>query len=327
MRLISDRLDPKRSKVGARVIFIDDEPLFLEGLRRALRVSFADVTQQFCTSAIEALSLLSQDCPTVIVCDWNMEAVDGLMFCELVRAEQREHALRPYILMLTGRSGTDDTVQALEGGADDFLSKPVDPRELHARIRVGLRLVAAEDELRRANRQLEQMAGTDPLTGLANRRAGERILQTEFARLGRGHQDVGVVMIDVDRFKNVNDEYGHLAGDAVLRELAVRVRSRCRSYDAVVRWGGEEILIVAPGITQEALAALGDRLLEAIAAPPVELEPDLHVEVTASLGAAWVPRGARDSVALDAVAAADAALLQAKRAGRARAVHAGLRDR
>jgi diguanylate cyclase (GGDEF)-like protein len=299
--------------MDARVIFVDDEPLFLEGLRRTLRVQLADVTVQVCTSGMEALALLSSGSPTVVVCDWDMEAIDGPTFCELVRAEQREDTLRPYILMLTGRSGAEQAAEALERGADDFVSKPVNARELHARIRVGLRLAAAEHQLRLANRQLEQGAAADPVTGLACRAAGQQLLRSEFSRIAHGHHDGALLLVGVVRWKDLIDVYGHAAADAVMRAVASRVGGCCRSYDTVIRWSEEQILIAAPHVCAADLDELSERVLGSVAAAPVQLDAEVSVDVSASLGIVWVRSGVPDALdrALDAV---QCALAEARRA-------------
>jgi diguanylate cyclase (GGDEF)-like protein len=259
-------------------------------------------------SALEALR--APGGPQLALLDWVMPGMDGIEVCRHFRRE----AGRPYayLVLVTGAGGRQEMLDGLEAGADDFLAKPIDPAELRARLGTGRRIVQLEEELRR-------MATRDSLTGTWNRAAILDLLERERARAGRGRSPLAVILADADHFKRINDTYGHLAGDRVLREVAGRMMALLRPYDTVGRYGGEEFLIVLPGCDAAAATGLAERLRRGVAAEPVEAG-DGPLAVTLSLGVA-VWDGTADTLGL--LQAVDAALYRAKHEGRNRAVLAG----
>ena len=220
-------------------------------------------------------------------------------------------------MILTGVAQREAVVHALDEGADDFLAKPFDIRELRARIRVGVRLLRAESEALRANRELERLASTDPLTDLANRRRALEKLSSELARVQRGLQWLAVFMLDIDHFKRFNDAYGHAAGDAVLQTAARRFRRCCRPYDLVARWGGEEMLVICPSADLKCAGTIAERLRRSLADSPFRLPGGVTARVSVSVGGALAAPG-EGIGAGDLVAHADEALYAAKGAGRDR---------
>jgi diguanylate cyclase (GGDEF)-like protein len=252
--------------------------------------------------------------PKLALLDWLMPGLDGPDVCREVRS--RPASPYVYLILLTGRGDQADIILGLEAGADEYLVKPVDLVELRARLRTGQRIVDLQEQLLAAQEALRHEASHDPLTGLWNRAVTLDRLERELARCRREAKAVGVLMVDVDHFKRINDGYGHPAGDAVLREVSRRLAAAVRPYDTVGRYGGEEFLLVLSECDAAQTADLGERLRQTVAAPPVDL-PDGPVEVTISVGgAATGEPGRADGAGL--VRAADAALYRAKGGGRNR---------
>jgi diguanylate cyclase (GGDEF)-like protein len=258
--------------------------------------------------------LQTQDAPQLAILDWMMPKMDGLLVCKEIRKQSAEPYV--YILLLTSKSQKEDLITGLEAGADDYLTKPFDAQELKAKLRAGKRILDLQTELINAREALRVQATQDPLTGLWNRGAIFETLRREIARAKRERNSVAVVMADLDHFKRINDSYGHLAGDAALRQVADRMRSSIRPYDAIGRYGGEEFLILLPGCNIPGAATVAERLMTSIAGEPVDLAGE-KLLITCSLGVASnseAPEADADWL----IRAADAALYQAKSAGRDR---------
>jgi len=265
-------------------------------------------------AAIAALG--RPDGPECGIIDWEMPGRDGPAVCEAVRAVGVEPYR--YLVLLTSRGGSEDLVAGLNSGADEYLSKPFQVAELRARLRTGRRLLDLQRQLIEARDALEVQATRDGLTGVFNRRTLIERLEVELGRAKRQRQPVGLMMLDVDHFKRVNDTWGHLAGDAVLRALCVRMQSVVRPYDLVGRFGGEEFVLVVPGAGRAQMLDVAERVREAIAASPVPVDGG-ELAVTASLGVA-VMAGVTSANVL--IHAADEALYAAKNGGRDRVVGA-----
>jgi len=252
--------------------------------------------------------------PRLALMDWMMPGMEGAEVCRLVRANVHERYV--YMVLLSVRSDSEDVVKGMESGADDYIVKPFRVDELHARLRAGERVLALQEKLVEAREALREQATRDGLTGLWNRTAIFDILQNELARSGRSGEPLIVLMADLDGFKPVNDRFGHMAGDAVLRQVAVRMRASVRCYDAVGRYGGEEFLIVLPGCDLSSGLALAERVRHAIAAECFRAG-EAEIKLTCSLGAACAIPPAIPH-ADDLVRDADAALYRAKHQGRDR---------
>jgi diguanylate cyclase (GGDEF)-like protein len=267
-------------------------------------VSVSDGTQ-----AWEVLS--KPDAPRLAILDWMMPGLTGPEVCEKVRGKGGESYT--YILLLTGRTQKEDVIEGMDAGADDYVVKPFDQQELRVRLRAGRRIVELQDELLYAREELRQQATHDALTGLKNRAYIRQILADRMHTARRTGGPVGVIMLDLDRFKLVNDTYGHAVGDAVLIAAASRIQGVLGDTDVVGRDGGEEFLLISTR-SHEGLADLAEAVRQAVAAHPVVVG-QLSLPVTASLGYARLcPRGDADLV----LRAADEALYRAKHNGRNR---------
>jgi diguanylate cyclase (GGDEF)-like protein len=267
----------------------------------------------------EAWAVLStEDAPQLAILDWVMPGRLGIEVCREVRA--RTEGPYVYTILLTGRDSKEDVVEGMGAGADDYITKPFDAHELSVRLRAGRRILDLQAQLLAAQDVLRERVTHDPLTGLWSREYVLQSLHEELDRSGREGAPVSVIMADLDHFKDVNDSFGHIAGDAVLREAARRMRSSLRIYDVLGRYGGEEFLILCPGCDASSAVRLADRIRRLIADQPIDTSEGV-VDVTISLGTSTTIAGRADAQGL--VRAADAAMYRAKAAGRNRVEQAG----
>jgi two-component system cell cycle response regulator len=274
-------------------------------------------------NGLEAWQALSEeDAPQLAILDWMMPVMDGVEVCRRVRERAAEHYT--YILLLTAKGQKQDVVEGINAGADDYLTKPFDADELRARLRAGRRILALQGALISARDALRFQATHDPLTGLWNRLAAMDTLRRELARGKRRRTSVSVVLCDLDHFKAVNDTYGHLAGDAALREVARRMHESIREYDTLARYGGEEFLLVLPDCDMEGALQQAERLRETFDRQPLDL-PEDRVPQTLSLGVAGL-NAKVGALASEMLRAADQALYRAKENGRNRVEAASQAD-
>lgn len=267
-------------------------------------------------NGMESMEILrSPGGPRLALIDWMMPEMDGPTVCRELRMNPPDAYV--YLVLLTSKGGKQSVIEGLESGADDYLTKPVFAGELRARLRVGLRVLELEDNLVKAREAMSFKASHDALTGVWNRGAIIELAQRELQRVEREHGTLGMVLVDVDHFKKVNDTMGHLAGDDVLREVANRMGRAVRSYDLVGRYGGEEFLILLPGCTATAAQERGERIRAEIARAPIETSAGpLRVTLSGGTVATGEPAAGGGTDAL--LQAADDALYRAKENGRNR---------
>lgn len=268
------------------------------------RVSLAE-------NGVAALAAYQSSGADVILIDWLMPELDGLEVVRRVRAIPA--AVPPYIIMLTARIDREDLVTCLNAGADDYLTKPFDRRELLARIRGGARIQQLMRELCRNNDLLRRMAMTDSLTQLPNRRAFEEWLTAERA-FPDGPRGFAVIMVDLDHFKSINDANGHIAGDAVLREAADRLRAALRPSDFVARYGGDEFVFGIPDCRREDAERIAERVKASLRETAFLLPNGQEVQLSITTGVAIHPE---DGAPSELIAVADSALFEAKAGRRA----------
>jgi two-component system, cell cycle response regulator len=307
------RLTQDEQQQSQTVLVAEDDPVFRHLLDRQLRSwAYRVVTVSNGQEAWDALQ--KPGSPDLLILDWMMPGLDGVELCSRIRQEQKDRY--EYILLLTGKDEKQDVIDGLNSGADDYLTKPFDIRELRARLRAGKRILALQRELIRAREALRFEATHDALTGLWSRGAALQLLSVEMQRCARSNTCTGILMVDLDHFKKVNDTYGHLTGDDVLKEAAFRISQAVRSYDFVGRYGGEEFLAILTDCTPEDLRIVAERIRATVADLPIRTRT-AEVKATVSIGGVVSNNGAHD---LEFLAAADAGLYEAKRAGRNRVV-------
>jgi diguanylate cyclase (GGDEF)-like protein len=262
----------------------------------------------------EAWQALQQhDAPPLAVLDWMMPGLDGTEVCRKTRELDAPNP--PYLILLTARDSKSDIVAGLEAGANDYLGKPFDKNELHARLEVGRRFIELNTKLLQAQETLAVQARTDALTGIMNRRAILGRLDEEMARAEREATHLGIGIMDIDHFKRINDTYGHATGDQVLRQVVDRSAAAMRPYDGFGRIGGEEFLAILPGSRSPELADALERIRDAVSRPPMEVEGQ-DVRVTVSIGGDLYGGQSVDAL----IRSADGALYQAKAQGRDRVI-------
>ncbi len=265
--------------------------------------------------------LHGQSVPKLAILDGTMPGMDGLQICRELR--RRTDQAYIYVLLTLAAEQQPRIVEAVTAGADDCVVKPITEDQLVVRLRIGKRLLELQEELRRAHEAIGYQTTHDPLTGLWNRAAVLDALVRELARVQREGTPVGIILAELDNLRSINDTFGHLAGDAVLRSAARRIRALVRPYDTVGRYGGEEFLVIVPGCDARNAQSQGDRIRAALAGETVDLSEwgkfasakDGKIMVTLSMG---VAAGTQVKAAEPLLRAAEAALARAKQAGQNR---------
>jgi two-component system cell cycle response regulator len=290
---------------GPEVIMVEDD----RSIARVVAVSLR--REGYSVRSADTLSLardlIGATDWDILLLDRRLPDGDGVTFCHEIR-EKNSHR---YIILLTGDARQESKLAGFDCGADDYVTKPFQMDELLARVRAGRRIVELQKALLASNRRLEELARTDPLTGIGNRRSFDAELASRFEHARRYNRPLTLVMIDIDHFKEVNDTFGHQAGDEVLQRIARVLERTTRQSDFVARFGGEEFVVLLPETPLLEGLQVAEKIRAAVAAE------DLPTRVTVSAGVATLPQPHIDSP--DAlVAAADAALYRAKESGRNR---------
>ena len=293
-----------------QVLVVDDSPVYRKLVEHALEGN--PYSLLFAKSGREALDLFARHLPAIVITDWMMLDLSGLDLCQQLRGDV--HRGYTYIILLTSIAEKDNIVKGLAAGADDYLTKPFDPGELLARIGVGRRIMDLHRQIDAKNKLLEEMAHTDPLTGLPNRRAIEDWAARQLRGAVRHGFPYWVVLADLDSFKSINDTHGHAGGDVMLQKFAEILKTFTRASDICGRLGGDEFLLVITHVEADSMYKTVERFREKLAEHQFDIG-DEKVFVTASFGIA----GFSGNEILDfstLIRRADKALYAAKRAGR-----------
>ncbi len=271
---------------------------------------FGEILQA--ADGIEGFKLLVNHDVDIILCDIEMPGIDGLKF--LAMLQSRDDLKDMPVIMLTSHKDISTKVRGLESGASDYITKPFEPTELVARLRVHLQIKSLQDELRRSNQLLLELAQTDPLTRLCNRRHLREKLEIELNRCFRSDNPIAMIMADIDHFKQVNDKFGHQVGDEVLVRVADLIQEELRTYDLAARYGGEEFCLVLPETNLLSAVEVAERIR--FKAGKMSFGGKLDsANLTISFGVAAYDGSVEGSID-DLIKKADDALYMAKHAGR-----------
>jgi two-component system, cell cycle response regulator len=302
----------RRSNVGnfQRVVVAEHHKGTRQLLFQMLRHWGFDPVQA--VNSAEVLKITDQGkAPELIILSRTLPGIDAVELCRRIKDRHAEYS--PYILMLAMQNDRREIVRALESGAAEYLTTPFEAKELRARLIVATRILKRQESLIASREQFRVLATKDSLTGVWNRRSIHEILESELDRAAQSERSTGVLLVDLDHFKRVNDTHGHLMGDLVLRETSQRLKNTLRVYDSIGRYGGEEFLIVVPGSLEGELCDLAERLRLAIEKDPFRIG-ESELRITLSIGAAIMPP--RGKLPASVLAVADQALYDAKRFGR-----------
>jgi two-component system chemotaxis response regulator CheY len=293
-----------------QVLVVDDSPFSRKLVEHAMEGDSYSLL--LAENGNEAVRLFKEHRPAVVITDWMLPDSSGPELCERIRAESTDSYT--YIILLTSMTEKEDIVKGLSSGADDYLTKPFDRGELLARIGVGRRTIELHREIDAKNKLLEEMAHTDPLTGLPNRRAIEEWAARQLRGAARHGFAVWVAHADLDNFKSINDSYGHDAGDQVLQKFGEVLRESTRASDISGRMGGDEFLLVMTHLDEKSTRLTVERLRGQFAALKFSFGGNT-VSVTASFGIAGF-QGTEPPEFSKLVRQADKALYTGKRGGR-----------
>lgn len=290
-----------------QVLIADDNPLARRRLESAVRKWKYDVV--LASDGNEAWSCLrGPEAPRLAILDWHMPGLSGIEICQRVRDQGGDRY--PFLILLTNRTDRDSLIEGLTSGADDYVRQPFDADELEQRLRTGRRIVELQDRLLTTQAILQVQATHDALTGVLNR--GE-ILRRLDRELTSGAGPLAVMLVDIDHFKLVNDRYGHLAGDVVLKRVADGIAANVRETDAVGRYGGEEFLVLLPGASGADVAHVAERVRSGVA----QGSSTQAGQLPASVSIGWAQCVVRNpSGGAELIHRADEALYRAKGDGR-----------
>lgn len=300
---------------AATVLIADDSLVIRAVVRDGLENEGYRVTEAIDGDA--ALELCRQTPPDVVLLDIEMPGLDGYQVLAALKSDARLRDIP--VVFLTSRGGMDDVVAGLRGGAHDYLKKPFEPAELLARVGSAVHIKILQDQLRQRNAELDRVGRTDALTGLYNRRHLDEVLAREHGDARRHRDALCVLLFDLDHFKQVNDGYGHAAGDLVLRAFADRVSAEIRLGDTAGRWGGEEFLVILPRTDLDGGLDVAERIRLATRGEPVTA--GVHeIAMTVSGGCALGPGDSSETL----VHLADTCMYRAKAGGRDQVIAAGI---
>lgn len=305
---------PEKNKGTYSILLADDDPISRRLFEKILTKEGFDVTPA--KDGHNALELFRNNFFPIVLTDWEMPGLEGPELCRAIRRESRERYV--FIIMLTSKNSKDDLISGLGAGADDYLIKPAHHAELVARIKTGIRILDLEKSLKEAMSEIQVMSVTDPLTNIFNRGYINQRLPEEIARSIRYRHNFSMILCDIDHFKKVNDTYGHLAGDAVLRSFSAVLSNAIRKkVDWAGRYGGEEFLVVVPETAFCNAVLVAERFRKKIEENVISIGNE-HIQVTASFGVTGFLSGeAPSDITQEALLhTADKLLYKAKNQGR-----------
>ena len=291
-----------------KILIAEDEPVSRRLLEASLLEWGYDVV--IASDGREALDILQAAySPSLVISDWMMPGMDGLTLCREIR--RMDITGYVYVILLTAKGAKKDVIEGLEAGADDFLTKPFNREELKYRTRIGKRIINLE-------RRILELSNTDGLTGVLNRRAFMERMAWEAARSRRDKTPLSFILTDIDHFKDVNDAYGHQAGDMVLQRFAEMLSASVRPYDFIGRYGGEEFVVCLPGADLSQAESIAERMRASTENTEIILaEGSQSIFITASFGTASFTGAPLDTMDLF-IKRADDALYRAKHEGKNR---------
>ena len=303
-------MDPPSSEL--KILVADDSPVYRKLVEQSLP---SDVyTVLFAKNGCQALDVIAEHHPALVITDWTMPDITGIELCRRVRQDFRQ--FYAYIIILTGHTDKEEIIEGLASGADDYLTKPFYPGELRARVEVGRRIVGLHREIEAKNRLLEELALTDSLTGLPNRRAVELWASRQLSAAARHDFPIWLVMADLDFFKKINDTYGHDAGDSVLKGFGEILKANTRQSDICCRLGGEEFVMLITHVESAGITIAVERIRRKLETQKFTVT-DHTFGATASFGIVGF-RGATSPGFSELLSRADTALYSAKHKGRNR---------
>jgi two-component system cell cycle response regulator len=303
------------SGLQGKILIVDDRPTSAERVRGMLQATH---TVDVEINPNEALFHAAEGGYDLVVISLGLENFDGLRLCSQIRSLERTRNVS--ILAIADAESSTRLVRGLEIGVNDYLTRPIDSNELMARVRTQIRKKRYTERLRDNVQMSIEMAITDPLTGLHNRRYMETHVKTLVDQAAARGRPLAIMILDIDYFKSINDSWGHDTGDDVLREFAIRIKKSIRGIDLACRYGGEEFVVVMPETDMAVATMVAERLRRAIAGEPFAIQQGARsIDVTISIGIAEL---GRDETAARVLKRADQALYRAKRDGRNRVVPA-----
>lgn len=291
-----------------KILVVDDDPASVSLIKSVLEAK--GLLVDTASSGAEGLEKISKNKPHLLLLDVNMPGENGLETLKKIRRSLDYIS----VIFISARSEVEEVVEGLDTGADDYLPKPFDPRELVARVNAQLRIKEIRDQLRVANEKLAELVNIDELTGLFNMRSVYQKLDQELQRAQRYERQVGVVMVDMDEFKSVNDDFDHLFGSFVLKEMGVLIQDNIRNIDFGARYGGDEFLIVLTETDLPGAKVFCERLRQEVANKTFSHE-EASKKLTVSIGFA-VSKNDEKTDARSLIKKADEALYESKHQGR-----------
>jgi len=307
-----------------KVLIADDDPISLKLLQKLLQ-SFWKGDLLIAHDGQEAWETLQESHASLVIVDWMMPRMDGTDLCRKIRESEFDRYV--YCILLTARDDQKDVLEGLQAGADDYVRKPFNPQELQLRINAALRMIHLEEvlaekngELQKLNNRLEELARVDPLMKIANRHCFHEAVERIHYQFTRYGQSYGLLMCDVDFFKQYNDTLGHQAGDQILQSVAGAIKSTIRQSDEAFRYGGEEIVVLLPSIDIEGAVISAERLCQSIRKLDIPHPKGIDGKLSISIGVTACTDTNPSSTWKDVLEQADQALYQAKKTGRNRVI-------